>query len=104
MLDKLADEGLQSDERFAESFVHHRVNKGQGPIKVEQELRKRGVAQDVISTFLYSGSIDWLALAEEARAKKFGVAIPGDYQKKVKQSRFLYSRGFTSDVINQLLK
>lgn len=104
LLDKLANEGLQSDERFAESFVHHRVNMGQGPVKIEQELRQRGVDQDIISTLLYSGMIDWRVLAEEVRAKKFAEAIPGDYQKKAKQSRFLYSRGFGSEVINQILK
>ena len=95
---------MQSDGRFAESFVHHRVNKGQGPIKIEQELRQRGVEQDVINILLYTDAIDWLALAEEARVKKFGEAIPGDYQKKAKQSRFLYSRGFGSEIINQILK
>ena len=104
LLGKLAEEGLQSDERFAESFIHHRVNKGQGPIKIEQELRQRGVEQNVISAFLYSGSVDWLVLAEETRVKKFGEAVPVDYQKKAKQSRFLYSRGFDSEIIHQLLK
>jgi regulatory protein len=80
------------------------VIKGQGPIKIGQELHQRGVEKDIISTFLYSGSIDWRNLAEEVRLKKFGEAIPGDYQNKAKQSRFLYSRGFGSEVINQILK
>lgn len=104
MLGKLAEEGLQSDARFTESFIHHRINKGQGPIKIEQELHQRGIAKDVINTSLYSGSIDWQALASEVRVKKFGEDIPGDYQNKAKQSRFLYSRGFGSEVINQILK
>ena len=104
LLDKLSDEGLQSDERFTESFVHYRVNKGQGPIKIEQELYQRGVDPEVISAYLYSGSIDWLELAEEVRIKKFGKAVPGDYQNKAKQSRFLYSRGFSGELINQILK
>ena len=43
LLDTLSGEGLQSDERFAESFVHHSLNKGQGPNKITQELRQRGV-------------------------------------------------------------
>ncbi len=104
LLEKLTQEGLQSDERFTESFVHHRINKGQGPIKIEQELRQRGVEHDVIHTFLYSGSVDWHALAEDARAKKFGKIIPGDLPGKAKQSRFLYSRGFGSEVISRILK
>ena len=98
------EEGLQSDERFAENFVHHRVSKGQGPIKIEQELHQRGVDQDIINRFLFSGLIDWQVLAEEIRAKKFGEVVVDDYQNKAKQSRFLYSRGFSGEIINQLLK
>jgi len=67
-------------------------------------LRQRGVEQYLIETFLESDSFDWLSLAEEVRAKKYGENIPGDYQKKAKQSRFLYSRGFSGELINQLLK
>ena len=104
LLDKLSEEGLQSDERFAESFVHHRLNKGQGPMKIRQELVQRGIEQRLISTYLESDLVDWLSLAEEVRVKKFGKDAPSDYQKKAKQSRFLYSRGFNSETINQLLK
>jgi len=103
LLDKLSAEGLQSDVRFTESFVHHRINKGQGPIKIEQELRQRGVEQDLIMTYLYDENRDWISMAEGIRTKKFGEDVPNDYQKKAKQSRFLYSRGFNSEVINQLL-
>lgn len=95
---------MQSDERFTESFVHHRVNKGQGPYRINQELRQRGVEQALIETFMESAAFDWLSLAEEVRLKKYGESIPGDAQKKAKQSRFLYSRGFTSEQISQLLK
>ena len=104
MLDKLSDEGLQSDARFTEGFVHHRVNKGQGPMKIQQELNQRGVDQNLIIEYLESDTIDWLSIAEDVRVKKFGEKVPADYQNKAKQSRFLYSRGFNSDVINQLLK
>ncbi len=104
LLDKLSEEGLQSDERFAESFVHHRLNKGQGPMKIRQELVQRGIEQRLISTYLESDLVDWLSLAEEVRVKKFGKDAPSDYQKKAKQSRFLYSRGFYSETISQLLK
>ena len=30
-LNKLLDEGLQSDERFAEAFLRSRIDKGKGP-------------------------------------------------------------------------
>ena len=104
MLDKLASEGLQNDERFAESFVHHRIDMGQGPIKIQQELRQRGVDQSLIEHALATESFDWLSLANAVRLKKFGESIPNDYQKKAKQLRFLYSRGFNTELINQLFR
>ncbi len=95
---------MQSDRRFTESFVQQRYNKGHGPLKIEQELKQRGVDATLISECLYQAEFDWQQLAVETREKKFGVEIPRDYQKKAKQSRFLYSRGFTSEQISQLLR
>jgi len=104
ILDKLADEGLQSDERFTESFVHHRVNNGKGPLKIRQELNQRGVDQNLISIYLDSEDFDWLTLANEVRTKKYGNEAPVDYQKQALQSRFLYSRGFSSEHISRLFR
>ncbi len=104
LLDKLAEEGLQSDERFTESFVHHRVSNGKGPLKIQQELSERGVDQTLISSYLDSKDYDWLTLVKEVRAKKYGNETPADYQKQALQSRFLYSRGFSSEHISWLFK
>ena len=38
----LADRNLISDERFAESFATGRIRRGQGPVRIRQELRQRG--------------------------------------------------------------
>ncbi len=104
LLETLSNEGLQSDERFTESFVHHSINKGQGPNKIQQELRQRGIDSILIEQYLDSADVDWIAMADEIRVKKYGEKLPADYQNKAKQSRFLYSRGFTSEQINQVLK
>lgn len=104
MLDKLAEEGLQSDERFVESFVHYRANNGKGPLKIQQELNQRGIDENLISVYLDSEEIDWLAIAESVRTKKYGHEVPVDYQKQALQSRFLYSRGFSGEYIKRLFK
>ncbi len=104
LLMMLVNKGLQSDERFTESFVHHNINKGQGPNKIAQALRQRGIEQCLIEQYLTSEAIDWLSLAAAARVKKYGEAIPVGYKNKARQSRFLYSRGFSSEQISQLLK
>lgn len=104
LLDKLSAEGLQSDTRFAESFVQQRYDKGQGPLKIKQELNQRGIDSGLIADCMNAEQLDWLALAEQTRVKKFGSDVPRDYQNKAKQSRFLYSRGFTSEQISLVLK
>ena len=102
-LEKLAAGGLQSDARFAEHFVRARVRKGQGPLKIGQALRERGVGPDLITKYLGAGQIDWLRQARRVRAGKFGEPPPLDYQNKARQSRFLQGRGFESDVIQEAL-
>ena len=42
-LEVLADQGLQSDRRFAESFLRGRLMRGQGPVKMLAELGQRGI-------------------------------------------------------------
>ena len=37
-LQRLTDEGLQSDTRFAESFVQSRINQGKGPVRIRADL------------------------------------------------------------------
>ncbi|MCG8325376.1 MAG: recombination regulator RecX [Thiotrichales bacterium] len=92
---------MQNDNRFAEDFVQHRINKGQGPNKIRQELRRRGVDDTRIDAAFAAVPVDWRTLAETVRSKKFGEVPPADLQNKAKQSRFLYSRGFDSELINQ---
>ncbi|MCP1316121.1 regulatory protein RecX, partial [Halomonas sp. 707D7] len=48
-LDALEEQGLQSDARFAESFVRTRILRGQGVIRIKQELRLRGVNGEVLA-------------------------------------------------------
>ena len=33
-IQKLTDERLQSDDRFAEAFVQSRINQGKGPVRI----------------------------------------------------------------------
>jgi len=45
VLQRLADEGLQSDRRFVESFVQSRINQGKGPLRIHADLGQRGSPQ-----------------------------------------------------------
>lgn len=96
---QLASEGLVSDERFAESFITARMRKGQGPVRIRAELKKRGVGADLVHLHVHDAGHDWFALACEVRAKKFGAAVPAEFREKAKQMRFLEYRGFDGEQI-----
>jgi len=98
---QLQQAGLQSDERFAESFVSSRANRGYGSVRIGMELKERGVNSDIITTSLQQADIDWFALAIEVRCKRFGEHSPDDFKDRAKQQRFLQYRGFTHEQITE---
>jgi len=94
-ISKLAEQNYQSDNRFAEAFIVMRFNQGKGPIKIASELKMRGISSYDLSDF------DWFKSAKEIRKKKFGDSSSIDFKEQAKQKRFLQSRGFSLDQINQ---
>ena len=98
-LQALADEGLQSDRRFVESFVQSRISQGKGPLRIHADLGQRGVAPGLVDTVLEQLDEDWCARARDARMKKFGRSPPAEFRDKARQMRFLQYRGFEPDQI-----
>lgn len=93
----LTNEGLQSDERFAESFVQSRINQGKGPVRIRIDLGQKGIPDAVTEFAIESVMADWHGLAREVRRRKFGDDAPVDFKAKAKQMRFLQYRGFEPD-------
>lgn len=101
-LDKLSDEGLQSDERFAEAFLRSRIDKGKGPNIILSELLQRGVDELLVSNVLESISEgQWCEVAYETMNKKLGNESELDYDKQLKLMKFLNNRGFTRSQIEK---
>jgi regulatory protein len=102
---RLADENLQCDKRFAESFVRQGVLKGHGPVRVRQDLRQRGIAEAECESAIAVCEVDWTTLAEEVEvfAKKFGALVSGDLKEKARRARFMQYRGFYQDHYQHLL-
>ena len=92
---QLTEQNYQSDERFAEAFILMRFNQGKGPVRIASELKLRGISSFSLSDF------DWFKSAKEIRKKKFGDLDSSDFKEQSKQKRFLQSRGFSLDQINQ---
>ena len=104
LLDRLEKEGLQSDARYTESYVHSRRRRGFGPLKIKLELQDRGVSVDLVDTFIDADHQVWLATARREYTKKFGNrAADESMQEKAKRVRFLQLRGFTGDIIRETL-
>jgi len=101
---RLQNEGLLSDQRYAESYIHMRKNKGYGPLRIEQELRERGVAECDYKSHLYAVDIDWSIVLQAAYDKKYGDRACPNYQDKTKRMRYLQYRGFALDKIRDLFK
>jgi regulatory protein len=98
-VEELAEEGLQSDRRFVESFVQSRISQGKGPLRIHADLGQRGIAAVLVDEVLEQTGEDWSALAREARAKKFGRLRPAEFRDKARQMRFLQYRGFEPEQI-----
>ncbi len=103
LISRLVDERLQSDTRFAEAYIRLRSGKGYGPLRIQQELQARGVADETVKQGLSECETDWYALAGEVRHKRFGAAMPQDYREKARQMRFLQYRGFDNEHIQATL-
>lgn len=98
VLAALIKQNYQSDERFASEFAQMRFNQGKGPVKIGVDLKQRGIDQFDLSEF------DFYLLAQTIRENKFGKEVPSDYKQKAKQQRFLQSRGFNFEHINNAFK
>ena len=102
VLDKLEGNKILDDERFAEMYLNSRARKGFGPKKIEMELHsKKG------DSFFISNAVEayesWLENAQRELKKKFKDQKPTDYQSKMKQKQFLFTRGFSSPIIDKIL-
>ena len=101
-LQQLNDRGLQSDQRFVEDYVRSRILKGNGPLRISQELRQRGIEDGEAQ--IGEQDIDWLEVASSIYAKKFHSSEIADARERAKRQRYLQSKGFSNDIIRQIIR
>ena len=103
-LEKLIEDGLLSDRRFTESFIHSRKNQGKGPLRIRSELSIRGVASQLIDDGIQEvKQEEWTQLAVEVLEKKLGNDSELDYHKQLKLMRFLSTRGFNKQQVKSAI-
>ena len=99
LLDRLQAQGLLSDDRFVESRVRVRAS-AMGTRRIQMELGRHGLK-------LSAQPLQQLRDSELQRAaqlwqRKYG-APAQDLRERARQMRFLAGRGFSGDVIRQVL-
>jgi len=102
VVDRLCDEKLVDDHRYAENFVSYHASRGQGPLKVRAELRHAGVLGELVDEAI-DAYPNWIVELRKAHIKKFGAQQPADYAEKQRHARFLGYRGFTGAQIRMAL-
>lgn len=103
VVERLIQDGLLDDRRFADSFVRSRIAKGFGPMRIEGELRARGVDAVLVRSAVWEADEHWEERAETARRKRFSGDPPGERSERARQYRFLEYRGFTREQIRHIL-
>ena len=98
LLDLLLSRKQQSDERFAAERARVLARK-YGPARIRQDLKARGIAQDVIERVPLEGE---LKRARDILQRKYREAA-STRQERAKRARFLQGRGFSYDTIRSVL-
>ena len=99
----LAETGAVCDARFAIEFVRVRVRQGYGPVRIEYELKERGVAESLAIECLKHNSINWSDLLNKVAKRKYQDRSIDNYKEWARRANFFKNRGFTSDQINEVL-
>ncbi len=100
---ELEDERLVNDERYVEAAVASRTARGQGPIRIALELRRMGVAAELITRAVDARAPDWVERAQALRRRRFGAGAAAGGAQRNRQARFLLYRGFTGEQVRTAL-
>ncbi|NNP69194.1 regulatory protein RecX [Acinetobacter sp. Ac_5812] len=97
LVEELAQQNYQSDQRVAELTLASQIRKGKGLQRIKQALKAKQLDAELITEELQE--VDWLDQAYQLKVKKFGEEVATDPKIKAKQVRFLQYRGFDMGVI-----
>ncbi len=103
---RLVELDYLNEKRYAELMVHKGLgSKAWGRVRIEMELKHKGVDPEVIKEALsVLEDDDPAARAEEALAKKFRAREIAEMKEKARATRFLASRGFDFQSISKAIQ
>lgn len=101
VLDKLEQNGFLSAERVVEQVIRTRRSRF-GSQRIVYELKEKGIDEQLIDGILPTLRETELDTAFKIWQKKFG-QLPNTREERGKQMRFMMSRGFSMEIIQQVL-
>jgi regulatory protein len=97
-MDKLAAQGFQDEQRFAEMLARSRAVGGHGPVRIRTELATHGLSREVIDAALEGCGTDWSESACALVNRRYSAADLADPAKRRKAVEFLLRRGFGQSI------
>lgn len=97
---------LLDDKKYFELYVNHYIRIGYGPIYIINKAKQSGIPQNIIEEFDFINYKDDIkASCLKQSQKKIKLIKESDaYQKIMKLKRYLISRGYDYDMINEVIK
>ena len=94
------------DYQFAISWIKDRITKGFGPYRIKNQLKEKGISNDIIEKCLkeeYNSELEYdLAFKLAAKKKKHYLDVD-EYERRYKLSQVLKRKGFSFEIINIVL-
>ena len=100
---KLKEEGLISNQRYAEAYIRSRFHSGFGPVRIKYELGQKGVIETIIIKAFQETDLDW----DDKLKSEFKKKYESNEVKNLninKISKFFLYRGFDLEKISKLIK
>ena len=103
----LKDYNFLNDNYYAEAFVRDRINT-KGSQKIKQDLMRKGISKDIIEEKIsYIDKNAEKDIARKLAEKKIGIIKKSEndiYKISGKLYRFLISKGYTYDIVKEVVK
>ena len=103
VLDDLQARDFISEARVAESVVHRRAAK-LGTQRLVQELRGKGLDEDLVRATAERLRATELARAQAVWQQRFGGQPATRPEERARQMRFLAARGLAGDVVRRVVR
>jgi regulatory protein len=97
-LARLAEQGYQDDQRFAEMLARTRIGAGYGPQRIRAELATHGIDEAAAEVAIAENHPDWPAEARRLVERRHSATDLTDFNRRRKAIEMLLRRGFDLDV------